>query len=143
VHLKVSVVMDVEFLATGSPDCPLIRIFGADTGDHLRLQAGFEQLARGQTNSLLVTEIPGFVGRFGCKLELLVSSRLEGVRQADCQSFVWALPRKKWMTVAEFAAAVADGPPGVFQWLAGSEARNGLENSGIAVLLSKSVSGHW
>ena len=60
--------MKIEFLESGSADCPLIRIYGNEPEVCKQLQRTFEQLANGSIEEVSLTDLPGVEPLGGCCL---------------------------------------------------------------------------
>jgi hypothetical protein len=109
--------MKIEYLEDGSPDCPLIRIYGSDGTGLRHLRAAIRDLISGAKDSIALHQLPGFEAVDGCELTLRVAStaRQKGVhQQTGALDFEWALSLPDWDTVAELI------PPFIergFQWL--------------------------
>ena len=75
--------MKLEFLESGSPDCPLIRLYGFDVPAALRLMALFRALADGSQQHIRLHHHLGVEGIQGCQLDLRLGNRdLESNRPA-------------------------------------------------------------
>ena len=137
--------MNLDFLEEGSPDCPLIRIYGTDHDDHRRLIRAIAALAAGTVERLPIQELPGFGADPNFELILSIAANDEGVsRHGQSLHFIWALTSAKWHIVEGLARPLADcESAGAYQWLAGPEARYGLDVGSASVLLSNTHDGHW
>jgi len=134
----------IEFLQTGSQDCPLIRLFGTDSSEFQALHDALAQLASGAMITCELTKVPGIGAISDCRLVLDVSARDEGVSQSTPTDFRWGLTSESWGLAAGLAEPFATTPrTDTFQWLAGGEAQYGLNVGNIAVLISCSVDGRW
>ena len=140
-----AITMDLDFLEEGSRDCPLIRIYGTDYDDHCRLTRAIADIAAGTVQRLPIQELPGFGADPNFELILRTAAKDEGVsRHGQSLHFVWALTPGKWRIVEGLARPLADFEiEGCYQWLAGPEARYGLDVGSVSVLLSNSHDGHW
>ena len=137
--------MNMEFLKDGSEGCPLIRIFGTDRDEFSSLHRVIMLLASGEVKACRADEINGLPIIGDCVLTLTASAQDEGVsREGHTSNFIWKLTPKKWSVVAGFIEPFLSDPRlGSFQWLAGKEARHGLDVGAIAILLSHSNNGQW
>jgi hypothetical protein len=134
----------VEYLENGSPDCPLIRIYGTDKAEFSALRDVSRQLAGGKGTALSVNDTPGFYSVGGCELEMVSSSRDAGVKQVGKARFIWELTPSSWSVVAGLIEPFTRDLTGEgHQWLSGKEARYGLAIGVIAVLISNSPQGRW
>ena len=52
--------MQIEFIESGSQDCPLIRIFDGSSSEYRCLHDALEQLASGEPSTAVLNELPGF-----------------------------------------------------------------------------------
>ena len=124
--------MKIEYLDSGSPDCPLIRIYGPDQAGMRNLRAAIRDLTSGTKDTIALHRLPFFdaVGACGLTLKVASTPRQKGVhRQTGTLDFEWVLPVYDWETVA-YLIGSSDTPS--FQW---------LQDGNIAILLSKD--GSW
>jgi hypothetical protein len=139
--------MRLEYLEDGSPDCPLIRIYGCDQGAMVTLHEAICDLAAGTTSKVEVVKLPGLRAVRGCTLALIPASRFrpEGIRQrSDTLDFEWALPIPTWEIVAGLIEPfLKRSEHRHHQWLYGEEAIPPLNHGEVAVLLSEHEDGRW
>lgn len=137
--------MRIEYLDEGAVDCPLIRIYSAEPQSFFQLVRLFRELYCGMVQHIAVHEIPGFEAVGGCTLTVAVGQRDEGVHRRDSgQDFEWVLTPSSWETVADLIEPFSTPRDiHIHQWLAGKEARFGLDDSEISVLISNSKDGRW
>jgi hypothetical protein len=136
--------MKIEYLEKGSPDCPLIRLFGTDSSEFRALHEAFLRLASGAVKTCELQKIAGLRAVSDCTHILEASARNEGVSQSIANEFRWKLTREMWRIAAGLTEPfVSDPQADAFQWLGGPEARHGLDVGGIAVLTSHSADGRW
>lgn len=137
--------MRLEFLEDGSPDCPLIRIYGTVPGEFAALHREVLRLASGAATQLSLNRLTGFVGVNGCELTMISSSRDIGVRRSkDASTFEWLLTPAMWDIASDFTGTFArDLNVGRYNWLAGRQSYFGIDVGKIAVLLSASEHGEW
>jgi hypothetical protein len=124
--------MKIEYLKGGSPDCPLIRIYGNDKAGMRDLRAAIADLISGAKDSIALHRLPAFEPVDGRKLTLRVASsaREKGVhQQTGTLDFEWALPVYDWETVAYL---IGSSGTSTFQW---------LHDGKIPILLSRD--GQW
>jgi len=62
--------MKLELLGGGSPDCPLVRIWGFVPAEVCGLHEAVTRLAGGQAESVEVHSLPGVEPIDGCRLRL-------------------------------------------------------------------------
>lgn len=128
--------MKIEFLKEGSPDCPLIRIFGNQPFSAAKLVSAFRQLATGPIQEIAIHEIPGFLSIEGCLLFTRRHSENVGVRQLTDTAFECLLSPETWERLAELVDPFTQQHEGVrYQWLD--------ETSEISLLISSSEFGEW
>lgn len=137
--------MQLEFLATGSINCPLIRIYGTDPAGFRSLQLTVQQLAIQESITCALHELPEIRAVAGCGLTMIASSANAGIRRIGAASrFEWELVPAKWSVVAGLIEPFARGLTNeAHQWLAGKEARFGLDVGTVSVLVSNSDDGRW
>lgn len=137
--------MRIEYLHEGSPNCPLLRFYGNDLQDFSILRQRFKELGSGALPHVGIHDLPGFQAIRGCTLTAKVGQKNEGVSQVGPgQDFEWVLTRDSWETVRELTEPFLElRKAHLHQWLAGKDARFGLEDSRISILLSNSEDGRW
>lgn len=128
--------MRIEFLKEGSTDCPLLRIFGNEPYSAAKLAAAFRQLAKRETDTIAIHELPDFQPVEGCNLFARINSEDKGVRQVDRSSFECLLIPETWERIAELVDPFTEKLEGNrHQWLD--------ETSEISLLISNSEFGKW
>jgi hypothetical protein len=126
----------LEFLPSGSHDCPLLRISGGDVDTCLQLKQTFEALANGELETVCISDLPGIEAIGEISLTASVGKRNRGVfRGGDSNSFHWSLTQAGWDNNAGLLEPLCQSPPApcCFQWLDSP--------SDIGVLFSPS--GQW
>jgi hypothetical protein len=127
--------MKLEYLAEGSPDCPLIRLYDFDRAEAERLLAALMDLASGTAERVDVHALPGVESLNGCRLTLVSCRRDRGIsRTGSLRKFEYTLTPGTWDNVAGLVEPFARGEAG-YQWL------NQVPADEIALLLS--VNGLW
>lgn len=123
--------MKAEYLPSGSPDCPILRLFDFEAAEVRHLTALCLSLASGSAER---ADIPAEAVN-GCRLTLRVGRWNEGVLNTDePERFECVLTPDGWEGVAELAAPFCEEQEGQrYQWLD--------ENSPVSLLLSPS--GQW
>jgi hypothetical protein len=125
--------MKLEYLAAGSPDCPLIRLYDFTPAQAGQLHAAVTALANGATERIELDRLP-FVESVGsCRLAMVRGTRDQCVQCTAAQTFVCRLTAAAWENVAGLIEPFAKGAGG-FQWLAATPGE---------VALALSVSGQW
>jgi hypothetical protein len=118
--------MKLQYLATGPPDCPLIRLYDFTAVEAIQLHAAFACLAAGaaervEVHHLLFVEVVG-----SCRLALIRSGRDQAVIQVSQPAeFECRFTDGTWDNVAGLAEPFAEGARG-FQWLAGQPGETSL-----------------
>jgi hypothetical protein len=128
--------MKLEYLANGSPNCPLIRLYDFTTAEAVQFHRAVQALASSAAERLDVHRLP-FVQSVGdCQLEFVRQS-WDGaiVRGRGCCEFECGFTAGTWDNVAGLLKPFTQGTGG-FQWLAGVPGE-------AALLLSASASGQW
>ena len=130
--------MKIEYLADGSPECPLPRIFGADPSGAVYLTEAFGQLADGLTEMIAVHELPGiepigecrFIARVGDEDRGLQASRAPGL-------YDMVLTPPGWDQVTGLVEPFCEPAHGDthFQWLS--------ESGEVKLLITTSETGEW
>jgi hypothetical protein len=126
--------MKLQYLADGSPDCPLIRLYDFQPSEAERLKELFDSLANGSRTSALLHEQTGIESVDACHLDLRLGTRDVGIAQKGLLAFECTLTREGWSEVASLvepfcAAAKAE----THQWL--------TQDGKISLLISPS--GRW
>jgi hypothetical protein len=126
--------MKLEYLANGSPDCPLIRLYDFTPAEAAQLFIALTALASGAAERVDVDWLPFVEPVGGCQLALVRRTWDQAIiRGCGLCEFECGFTPGTWNNVAGLAQAIADGAP-EFQWLAGVPGEAGL-------LIS--ASGHW
>jgi len=135
--------MNVEFLGDAFEGEPLVRIYGTANVEFSFFHREILKLSNASALSCSIDKIPGFCSVAGCGLTAVSSSQDLGVEQREGNlSFVWALTPARWSIAAGLIEPFLHNGGG-HQWLAGSEARYGLEVGSILILISHSKDGCW
>jgi hypothetical protein len=125
-----SLTMRLEYLADGSLDCPLIRLYDFDAAAATRLRRLVTSLSDGSVGRVVLDERQKITLVDGCKLALVAGASDHGVvRMAASNQFECVLTPASWANVAELIEPFCKpGAPNGFQWLD--------ETSDISLLLS-------
>jgi hypothetical protein len=91
--------MKLEFLADGSPDCPVIRLYAFDTSAILRFSDLVNSLAVGAKANASLDEQPWIEPVAGCKLELCLGKRDRGILQIGPSKFECVLTGDGWADI--------------------------------------------
>jgi hypothetical protein len=126
--------MKLEYLAAGSLDCPLIRLYDFTPAEAEQLHAAVAALASGTTERVEVHQMPFVESLAGCRLVLVRRAWDQAVVCGDKSAgFECGFTATTWDNVAGLIEPFAESASG-FQWLAGVPGE-------AAVLLS--ASGQW
>ena len=127
--------MKLEFLESGSPDCPLIRLYDFDNPAALWLTASIRALAGGPTQHIPLHDQSGINPVQGCQLDLRLGSHNGGIVQTSPNAFECVLTSEGWAKVADLIEPFCRTEDGKeqYQWL--------NEDGPISLLLSQT--GRW
>ncbi len=126
--------MKLEFLAEVSPDCPLIRLYAFDHSEVLQFKDLISTLLVGATTNISLNELPWIDSVDGCKLEMSLGKRDQGVKQIAPSRFACTLSKEGWTDVAFLLEPFcAEERPTGYQWLD--------ERGKVSLLISHS--GSW
>lgn len=128
--------MRLEYLASGSPDCPLIRLYDFQPSEAAALLAAIGTLAASSAERIEVHQLPFAESVGGCELALTRRIRdIAVVRGSLHNQFECGFTAETWDNVAGLLEPFSQGAGG-FQWLAGAPGET-------ALLLSASATGEW
>ena len=126
--------MKLEYLADGSSDCPLVRLYAFTPAEAGELLTAVTGLASGVAELVEIQELPFVETVGGCRLSLVRRSWDQAIiRKPGPCSFECAFTAGTWDNVARLVAPFAENAGG-FQWLAGVPGE-------VALLLS--TTGQW
>jgi hypothetical protein len=125
--------MKLEYLASSSSDCPLIRLFDFTRAEAAELCSIVAKRASGELEEVAIDELPFVTAIEGCRLTLVASAWDAGVVQEPDGSFSCRLSPATWDNVAALIEPFANDATG-YQWLVGMP-------GDAAILLS--VNGQW
>jgi hypothetical protein len=127
--------MNIEYLKTGSEDCPLVRIYGNIPRSAKILHHHTQMLCDGEVTIVKVHELPGFNSINGCKLTFSASDKDIGLKEIKHMDFICYLLLESWCRVSgqikELTGVKVEG----YQWLD--------ESSDISLLISRYETGAW
>jgi len=92
--------MKLEYLAAGSPDCPLIRLYEFDTTGAKRLREAFRSLADGSRQDIPLHEEWWVESIAGCHLDLRLGPRDLGVVERLPSKFECVQTAESWSEIA-------------------------------------------
>lgn len=127
--------MKIDFLESGSPDCPLVRIYGQSIPEFKILHATIRQLADGSIDLATVEDLSGYESTDGTSLILTRGSKSVGFIRTENQ-FELRVTEKEWETIAYLIEPFLERIGGC-QWLWES-----MEDP-IMLLLSSAEGGAW
>jgi hypothetical protein len=125
--------MKLEYLAAGSKDCPLIRLYSFTPAEAGQLLADVTELSSGAVERVEVDRLPFVQPVGGCRLALVRTIWDRAIVKVGSSAFECGFTLGTWDNVAALIEPFARGTFG-FQWLA--------DLPGEATLLL-SVSGQW
>ena len=128
--------MRLEYLASGSPDCPLIRLYDFQPSEAAELLAAIKTLASTAVQRVDVDRLPFVKAAGGCRLVFTRQQRDRAiVSRPSRNEFECGFTAATWDNVAGLVEPFAKGDRG-FQWLAGVP-------GDAALLISASSGGEW
>lgn len=127
--------MKMEYLPSGSPDCPLIRLYDFTQSEVGSVARDFTRLAAGEVMSVALHDQAHIQCVGGCRLTLKHSASDRGIQKIDAPiAFECELTTDGWQDVSDRARPLTSDSAGeVFQWLD--------ETSDISLLRSRT--GRW
>ena len=126
--------MKLEYLASGSPDGPLVRLYEFDTTGAQRLREAFRSLADGSLEEMALHEEWWIKSIAGCQLKLRMGPRDLGIVERLPSKFECTLTVEGWSEMASMVDPFCAGES--------SEAAVWLNEDGEASLLL-TPSGRW
>ena len=125
--------MKLEFLPSGSPDCPLLRLFAFDHLQATQFRGLCRELATGKREAFGMPDDFPVDSMAGCRLKMKCAGAPGGIRQISLSAFECVLNQTDWDNIAglvdPFCKSGAEG----YQWL--------WETGQISLLLS--LDGNW
>ncbi len=112
--------MKLEFIARGSPDCPLIRLHEFSELEARQLREIAAQLSSGALRSVALQDCPGITPVGGCRLELRLEDQDWGIRRAGPSCFQWILTAQGWKNVEGLLGPFCETDHRGSQWLTSS-----------------------
>jgi hypothetical protein len=125
--------MKLEYLANGSLDCPLIRMYAFSRYEAEDLRKLAQSLSSGVRKSVDLETLPWVEPIQGCRLRLVLGERDRGVWQVAPWSFECPLNSNGWQDVGALPEPFCESDVKGFQW---------LTNKGKVALLF-SHTGEW
>ena len=110
--------MKLEFLANGSPDCPLVRLYDFTLPEVQHLCDLLVGLSNGSITEVSLDQTAGIQSVGGCHVRLRVGKADRGgMVVKDPADIDWQLTREGWHTVAGLAKPFSEKPSNGYQWL--------------------------
>jgi hypothetical protein len=125
--------MKLEYLAEGSRDCPLVRLYEFNQAEARTLRNLARSLATGERHSVSLHDEVWAESVGGCRLTFRRGNRNLGVREVDPLNFECVLTSDGWSNVEGLLDPFCDSHTAGFQWL----------TSGGSVSLLFSQNGQW
>lgn len=127
--------MKLEYIADGSPYCPLIRLYEFTDIETSGLRTKVAELAQGSSISIALHDLDFVTPIGGCELILIVADDDQGILASDSDSlFMCMLSQETWEQIAGLIESFCkSGGLSGYQWLD--------ETSDISLLLSPD--GSW
>jgi len=128
--------MRLEYLASGSPDCPLIRLYDFQPSEAAGLLAAINTLISTAAQRVEVDRLPFVEAAGGCRLVFTRQHWDRAIVSGPSHNeFECGFTAATWDNVAGLVEPFAEGVGG-FQWLAGAP-------GDAALLISASPRGEW
>jgi hypothetical protein len=125
--------MKLEFLPSGSPECPLIRLFAFNEPKVFRFRQLLESLSNGTKREVALHEQEGFAQVNERRLYLRVGNSDKGLRAVEPGVFDCVLSETAWDNMAGLVEPFCKPEASGYQWLS--------ERGTIRLLLSRD--GRW
>src|SRR5690349_21605845 len=125
--------MKLEYLAEGSRDCPLVRLYEFNQAEAWTLRNLARSLATAERHSVSLHDEVWAESVGGCRLTFRRGNRNLGVREVDPLNFECVLTSDGWSNVEGLLDPFCDSHTAGFQWL----------TSGGSVSLLFSQNGQW
>lgn len=110
--------MKIQYMAEGSDDCPLVRLFDFDEQEISLLHERLCELGEGSGEELELDAFPWVKTDGQLRLVFAVTERDVGINHDAAQAFVCRLTKQTWEDVAGLTEPfLRDVTPGRHQWL--------------------------
>jgi hypothetical protein len=110
--------MKLDYVAIGSSECPLIRLYDFTSIEAEQLHAAIADLASGARKRIEAHRLTFVEAIGGCRLGLVCRDWGQGVIQVRPQEFECGFTTGTWDNIAGLVAPFGQNANG-FQWLAG------------------------
>jgi hypothetical protein len=125
--------MKLEYLADGSRDCPLVRLYEFNHAEARSLRNLIKSLDTGECSSVVLHGEVWAESIGGCRLTLRRGSRNQGVREVDPLNFECVLSSGGWSNVEGLLDPFCGSNTAGFQWLS--------REGSVSLLISQN--GQW
>ena len=125
--------MKIEYLADGSPDCPLIRLYEFNQAEAKQLRQLVRSLVPSDRQGVELENEAWAEPLGGCRLALRCGNPDQGIRQVGSRNFECVLNSDGWRNVEGLLGPFCDSNTAGFQWL--------IHDGGVSLLISQN--GHW
>ncbi|HTZ72715.1 MAG TPA: hypothetical protein VMB47_02245 [Candidatus Aquilonibacter sp.] len=125
--------MKLEYLADGSPECPLIRLYDFNQSEVQQLKHFVKLLVNGERQHVALQNEVWVNPVADCSLILRRGTRNEGVRLIRGLEFECVMNSNGWNNVEGLLEPFCEGSASGFQWLS--------DGGRVALLISQS--GQW
>ncbi len=125
--------MKLEYLAAGSSECPLIRLYGFDPAEVKKLRQLITALSSESAQEVSLKEKSWIESIGGCDITFRLGKRGEGIRQRGPLNFECVLDSEGWKNVEGLLEPFCELNAGGYQWL--------IHSGKISLLLSHN--GQW
>jgi hypothetical protein len=112
--------MKLQFLAEGSPDCPLIRLYEFTREEACKLLGVFDSLANGAARRVALDKEPFIEAIGACRLSLSVGKKDCGILAESGTAFECELTELGWENVVGLTGPFCDAGTKGYQWLTGT-----------------------
>jgi hypothetical protein len=123
----------IEYLADGSTECPLIRLYRFDRTEVQELAQLVKQLSTSSFHEVSLKDKSWVESVGGCGINLRLGERDEGIRQCGPVSFECVLSSDGWNNVGGLLESFCESNATSYQWL--------INTGKISLLLSHN--GQW
>lgn len=134
--------MILDYIEKEAEFSPLMRIYGSDTEQLINLRVKLDEMIA-QRLPIKLTQLFDIVSRDILDVECQISIKDIGMEKIADRKFRWSLTEDSWSIVSELIESVLESDRPCFQWVAGEEARFGLDLSVISVLILNKADGTW
>jgi hypothetical protein len=135
--------MKIEYVPPGSPDCPLILIYGAEVAPVRTLFETIEALSSSKLKEVSLASLDGFESVNGCQLILRGGRDDDGVRQIRNNQFEWVQTPFYWIMIGDLVEPfMTPSETASHQWLTGKES-SVPSRSDVGVVISNQERGGW